>query len=127
MSWLLALLPDEFLPLLIAGIGLALILRILRVQAAMAIIGGILLSLLLGPFVEAILDFLPMWVSLLVLLFVGMSLLRGFLSLILGERAADHMVGSLAAELVKGLFSLLILPLRLIVLAFRRDGRERGR
>ena len=126
MSWVWMLLPDELLPLLIAGIGLALILRILKVRAAMAILGGLLMSLMLGPFVEAVFDFLPAWVSLLVLLFVVVAVLRGLLSLLLGQGAADHMIGSLVVELVKGLFSLLLLPLRLIVMALRRDG-GRGR
>jgi hypothetical protein len=123
MSWLWMLLPDELLPLFIVGIGLAVILRILRVKAAMAILGGLLLSFILSPFVDAIFDYLPAWVSVLVILCIGLVILRGLISLLIGRRAAEHMVGSLAAELVKGIFSLLLLPFKIIGMLLRH--RER--
>lgn len=40
MSWLWMRLPDEFLPLLFAGVGLAIVLRILNIRAGGAILGG---------------------------------------------------------------------------------------
>lgn len=124
MSWLWMLLPDEFMPLLIAGIGLAVILRLMRVQAAMAIIGGLLLSFILNPFIDAFFDYLPAWISVLVLLCIGMAILRGLISLLIGQRAAEHMVGSLAAELVKGIFSLLLLPFKIIWMLLRHRERR---
>ena len=59
MSLLWALLPDEFMPLVIAGIGLAVILGFLRMRKAAALIGGICLLLISGPFFDALFDALP--------------------------------------------------------------------
>jgi hypothetical protein len=55
------------MPLAIAGIGLAVILGFLRLRKAAALIGGICLLLISGPFFDAIFDSLPTWIFLLML------------------------------------------------------------
>jgi hypothetical protein len=44
----------------------------------------------------------------------GLMVLQGFGALLLGKDAADSMVGSLAADLVRFVFKMLILPLRIV-------------
>lgn len=118
MSILWALLPDQFMVLAIAGIGLAVILGVLRLRKAASLIGGIALLLLSAPFVDAVFDMVPTWIFLLVLPVVVLMIVRWLLRAVLGERAADHMIGSLAADLARAVITL---PIRLVGYLCRRN------
>jgi hypothetical protein len=120
MNILWWLLPDEAMILVIAGIGLGLILGLIKGRPAMGILGGIVLSLILAPFVESLFGSLPSWISILILAAVGMAIFRGIASLFLGERAAGHMVGVLAADVVRFFFRLLFFPFWILRWVFRR-------
>jgi hypothetical protein len=117
-------LPDEAMVLVIAGIGLALMFGFIRGRAAMALLGTVILTLLAGPFIDALLDMLPGWMLLLLLLWVGVALFRWVLSFIVGARAADEAVGSLTADVIRAGFRLLLLlaclPFRILWWVFRR-------
>ncbi len=113
-------LPDEAMVLVIAGIGLALILGLIRRQAALALVGAVAVSLLVGPFVEAVIGALPGWALFVLLVFLAFSLFRASLSLFLGSGAADHAVGSLAASVIRFCFGLLFLPFRVLGWMIRR-------
>lgn len=119
MSWIWMLVPDEALALLIAGVGLALMLGLLSGRTALGLLGLLLFLPLLAPFLEALLGELPPWVSLVILAFFALALIRGLAALLLGSRAADTMVGNLAADLVRFVVAILILPLRIVRWAFR--------
>lgn len=114
MRLLWYLLPDFAMRLVIVVAALLLILGVLKRGAALSIIGGVLAYLLFAPFVGVVLDMLPWWVSPLLLIAFVMSVLRAASSFFLGDRASDHMVGILAADLVRGFFRLLFLPFRLL-------------
>jgi hypothetical protein len=124
MQWLMFFIPDEALVLVIALIGLGLIVGFLRPRSAGRLLGGVVLMLLLAPLVESFIAALPWWVNLLLLFGVGWSLIRGLSRLVLGGRAADHMVGILAADAVRALFRTvffaLTLPFRFIGWISRR-------
>ena len=113
--WLL--IPDEAMILIVVGLGLALMLRLLSGRAAVGILGALFLMLILGPFVEVLLESLPGWVGIVILVALCLMIVRTILSLCLGQRAADHTVGILAANAI--LFGLL-LPFRVIRWMFRR-------
>ena len=112
MLWML--LPDGALPLVIAGIGLALMVGLLSGGAAFRILGILLLFALLSPFVEGVMGGMPPWVGLILMAIIALALLRGAASLVLGRRAADHMVGILAADCVRLALRLLLLPFRAV-------------
>jgi hypothetical protein len=116
MLW--ALLPDEFMGLAIAGIGLAVILGFLRLRKAAGMIGGICLLLISGPFFDALFDSLPTWLFLLALAVLAIMVIRWLMRMVLGGRAADHMIGSLAADLVR---AIVLFPFRVLGLLFRRQ------
>jgi uncharacterized membrane protein YkgB len=124
MQWLWLFIPDEALVLIIVLIGLGLMVGFLRPRSAGRLLGGIVLMLLLAPFVESIISSFPWWVNLLLLLGFGWAVIRGLSRLVLGARAADHMTGILAADVVRGLFRAaffaLTLPFRLIGWMLRR-------
>jgi hypothetical protein len=113
-------LPDEALVLVIAAIGLALMVRLISGRAAATLLGTIVLLVLAGPFVEALFEVLPAWVSLLILLALAIWVLRALAGLLIGQRAADHMVGILAADVVRILFALMFLPFRIVGWLVRR-------
>jgi hypothetical protein len=108
MQWLF-LIPDEWLILAYIGIAFAVMLRLLRLKAALCIVGLLLLSSMLGPFMEAIVDSLPFWLSLLLLGFFLLSLLRGLCQLVIGREATSEMVGELSADVVRLIFKAFIL------------------
>jgi hypothetical protein len=112
MQWLWLFLPDEALVLVVALIGLGLIVGFLRPRSAGQLLGGIVLMLLLGPFIEGFVSSLP-W-----------AVVRALSRFVLGGRAADHMAGILAADgvrwLFRSVFFVLTLPFRFIGWMFRR-------
>ncbi len=112
LLWLL--LPDSAIPLLIVGTALLLIVGVLARKKAIAIIGTLLAYLIIAPFAGVLLAVFPWWVSPLLLVLFVMSVVRAASSLLLGERASDHMVGILAADLVMGVFRTLLFPFRLL-------------
>lgn len=116
MRWSLlwTLLPDEALPLLIVGVGLAMMLGILRGRAVLGLLAMLLIAPVIGAVGEALLAQLPPWVAWMLLVGLGLALLRGLAALLLGPRAADTMVGSLAADLVRLAVRMFCLPLRLV-------------
>ncbi len=64
--------------------------------------------------------FLPSWGRLVFMAIVALIFLQGFAALLIGARAADAMVGNLAADLVRFAVRLLIAPLILALNWFRR-------
>jgi hypothetical protein len=116
-----ALLPDEVLPLIIMVAGLMMIVGLRR--AGLSVLVTALLLPVLAPFVEALFGELPVWVSFVVLAFIGLAILRGLAALLIGQRAADTMVGSLAADVVRIVVGLLFFPLRAAWWALRMIGR----
>lgn len=103
MRALLLVLPDEALPMLIVAAGLAFIVGARQFGRGMLVAAAALvfLPLLLAP----VFDALPGWLFFLVLaamaIAVLFALLRGMSSMLIGSRATDHMVGALAADVVK--------------------------
>lgn len=118
MLWMF--LPDEWLILAIVGIGLALILGLVNRSTAFRILGMILLFALLSPIIEGVMGEFPPWISLVILAVVVLYLLRGVANLLIGSRASDEMVGSLAADFVKLIGKSLLLPFYFIRWIVRR-------
>ena len=79
----------------------------------------LLVWMLLWTFLAA---FLPLWGQAVMAVVAGLMVLQGFGALLLGKHAADAMVGSLAADLVRFIFKILILPLIVVPTLV---GRER--
>ena len=116
MQWLWMFLPDEAMPLIIALIGLGLMVGLLRLRSAGQLLGGLVLMLLLTPFIESFVSSLPPWVNLLLLVWIGWAMIQAAIRFILGPMAAGHMVGILAADVVRfgfrAVFFVLALPFR---------------
>lgn len=119
-------LPDEFAILLIMGLGLAVIVGLVRPMRALLLIGMGALLYALSPVVEALFAALPLWALLAVLLWAGLAIARGVLVSLLGREAAGHVLGTfvvwvIAATLRAGLASIrLVLQLALRLAGARR-------
>lgn len=98
MSTLLwGLVPDEAIPVLIVG---AALLSIFIGRRVLGFIVPLVVSILIAPFVESLMASLPWWLTLMMLVVLGMALVRGAIALLLGERAAGHLIGALATDVV---------------------------
>lgn len=112
MKLLWLLLPDEFLILVIAAIALAVIIGLIRLRAALGILGALVLGIIFTPFIAALFENLPPWVSVAVLFVFGLAICRAALELFIGKGASDHAVGGLAADAIRWFFRLLFFPIR---------------
>jgi hypothetical protein len=104
MGILLSFLPDEAIPLLFVGTGIAMTIGLVSRGAAFGFLGMLILWLLLSPFIPAVMDLLPRWVLGLLLLVVGISVMRAVSALFIGQHASNVMTGNLAADVVRFLF-----------------------
>lgn len=59
-------------------------------------------------------ELLPPWVTLIFMTFIALVFLQILATFILGKGAADTMVGNLAADLVRFLVRIVILPLQIV-------------
>lgn len=122
MRSMLFFLPDELIILLIIGAGFAMIFGAKRLCVSL-IMMAIALTVLPG-LLAPLFDILPgyLLIALMIILIVGIffSSLRWISSAIIGNSATDHMIGSLAADVVKTIF---LGTFRLFGSAIRRIGR----
>ncbi len=102
-------LPEELLPLLLAGAGLCLILglRTLAISLAAVAITAPFVSVIAG----AVLELLPWYAVIAVMVFAVLSMVRAASNLMLGRAATDHVVGDLAADVVRFVIKL---PFRVV-------------
>lgn len=108
-------LPDEALVLVIVVAGLGLITGLIPRGIAFGLVGAVVLFALLSPFVPVLLEALPLWLVVLLLLFLGLAFCRAVLNALIGPRAAAHTVGILVADVIRFFFRLLFWPFRLLV------------
>lgn len=103
MRSVLTLLPDEFLIFLALGAGFSLILGAKKL--AMALLATALFVALAGPFLDAALEALPLWLLVLLALVLLLGLLRLLANLVLGRDAAADFIAIIAAKLFLGFVS----------------------
>jgi ABC-type multidrug transport system fused ATPase/permease subunit len=120
MRNLILFMPPELVIFMIIGAGLAMIVGARSLAAtllgtAMAII---FLPVLLAPLFEA----LPRWLLVVLLVFFALGMLRALFEMAIGKHSTDHMVGILAADVVR---ATLLAPFRLIGWLARRLLRQR--
>ena len=132
MGWILFLLPDEFLPLIFVGIGLAVILQVITISRAITIIGALVLLMILSPFIESLieglLDLVPLWIVMTVVFLICFILLRLVLEFVLGREAIGHVVFSFLSFSARLVYRFLVFPFRLVgglvrMFLTRRAGR----
>jgi hypothetical protein len=111
---LLAFLPQEMIPVMMVFGGLLLVFGLRGLAMSLFSLCGILIvaPIILEPF----LNMLPQWALYLFIGFFFFSVLGILLSMLIGNRAYQHMIGILAADIVRFLF---LAPFRIIRSMFR--------
>ncbi len=89
-------LPQGAAPLVIVGIALALMLGLVPMGKAKALLGSFLLSLLLLPFLPALIGALPWWLALLVLAWMLGSMVGLVARTLMGKSAWAELKAKLA-------------------------------
>ena len=120
MRNLILFIPRELVVFVFAGAGLAMIVGARRTASGLllAALAIIFLPVLLAPLFDA----LPGWLLLGLTVVSGASLLRGLFVVVIGKNSTDHMVGILAADVIR---ATLVAPFRLIAWLARRLLRQR--
>lgn len=108
------LLPESALPLVIVVAAIGLITGLIPRKAAFGLLGTVIAMLVLAPFLSVLLDALPLWLLLTLMAFIALSFCRAIMNAMLGPAATSHMVGILAADVVRLFFRGLFWPLRLL-------------
>lgn len=110
--WLL--LPQEALPLVLIGGAFMVMFRIASLRAVLGAVVAFALLPIFSPIIEALFSALPAWVALLFFVGMGFWCLQAIATTVIGRGAAEHMVGSLAADLVRLLVKTAFVPVRLL-------------
>jgi membrane-bound ClpP family serine protease len=120
---LVAFLPDSMMVFVIVIIGLCLMVGALSPRKAKQWLGYVILLLVAAPFCDIILNMLPTWLWVVLVVIAAWMLFRFVAEAILGREGASHMMGILAADVVRGAFRLLLClvaaPFRLLRYALR--------
>lgn len=109
IAGLLSFLPQEFLPLFMVIGGILLILGLRNLAMSLFAFCG--LMIVLPPVLEAVLNGLPEWAILPVMLFALITMVTFFITLLIGNKAWDEAKGHMAANVITWIF---LLPFRLI-------------
>ena len=114
MKWLW-LLPDELLPLVVVGLALAVIAGLLAARrAALIVVALACLPLVIDVGVDLAFALLPGWLLALLAFVIAVQCLRMAASVVIGDDAAGHMLGHLAAVACLGCLRLLFVPIRML-------------
>ena len=102
--------PETWI-LLLAAAGIIMMIGFRKTAAGLA--GSVMLLALLLPFIQTLMNTLPMWVLVVIMVVFGMSLFR----LIFGRRVADHLIARILYDFIR-------LPFRFFGWIFRGPGRR---
>lgn len=108
MWTLLGFIPDAVLPLVVAGLGLALMLGLIDGSTLLTTLGVVLIGMpLLAAVIPSVLDQVPEWALVLVVILGGFIVLRHLLTVLIGEQGASIFLGH-------ALLAVVALPFRLL-------------
>ncbi len=109
MRNLILFMPPELVIFMIIGAGLAMIVGARSLAATL--LGAAMAIIFLPAVLAPLFDALPAWLLVLLLVFLVLGMLRALFELTIGKHSTDHMVGILAADVVR---AALLAPFRLL-------------
>ena len=96
--------PMDPLAWAIMVIGLGVLVRAIRLQAALMLFVLIILSILSLPYAGRFAQYVPFWVFVGIVLVVGINILRAVLGILFGQSAADGFTGRLLYSIFTPIF-----------------------
>ncbi len=108
---------EELAPLLgVLGVALCMAAILALIVSARQTAGKLfwlgLISIVVRYLIPSMAREIPVWIILAVLALMGLAMLGSFVAVFIGKDAANTMVGGLAADVVRGVFKVMILPLK---------------
>ena len=116
---LLMFMPNELIPLVVVGIGVALIVGLVNRKRAIGLVVLLLCLPLLDQVLGALFQSLPTWVLVGATAFFAIQVVRTVLEFVLGTHAAGHVLGVTVVALARLAGWLLLAPLRFLVASLR--------
>ena len=113
MMQLLALLPESMWILVIVGLGIGVILQIVKIKTAFSVIAMFALISLLSPIIGSLLGCMPLWMLLLLMIVFAISIINLIVNGVFGRHTSGHFWAMILHDLVK-------LPFRLAGTLLRR-------
>lgn len=113
-SGLWLFLPQEALPLLLIGGAFLVMFRIASLRSVLGTVICFAVLPVFSPVIEAVFGALPGWLALLFFVGMGFWCFQAIATTVMGRGAAEHMVGSLAADIVRSLVKIAFLPVRVV-------------
>jgi len=107
MTALLAFMPDEMLVLVPVVLGLLVMTRLIPAGVAFSILISLSIMIAMIPLISSILDFLPLWALILMLVIFGYSIAMSILSVALGKGVTDYFFGRM-------IYDIFLFPFRLL-------------
>lgn len=89
---------------IIVLVGIGVMVRVVRLRAALLIVGAVVLAHHLLPLAGQYAQTLPLWLFVIIVLVLGISLLRGIVSILFGRAAAASFVGGFLNNLLSPIF-----------------------
>lgn len=124
MTWgsVWTLLPDEFFPLIIGGIGLVLMLGLLSGRTVIGLLVLLVLMQVLSPVMAILLGAMPLWLLVLGLAVFLLVTIRNLATPVVGRRATDSLMTTLVVGAVRVVCAVVFLPFRLLGWLFGFSG-----
>lgn len=104
---LLSFLPDQAMILVIIAAAFGLMVGIVSRRALAGVIMFVVLSAILGPFIDAIMDTLPLWFLIVLMGFFILFIIQTLTKSLFGKGASDNFMGHM-------LWALFSAPFRII-------------
>ncbi len=108
---LLGFLPDNALPVLLVFAGIGLMIGLVSRRVVAGFVGSIVLFALLSPFIDSIMNSLPLWLLIALMGFFVLTLVRMVFGTLFGKGATGVFMG----HLLWGIFTL---PFRVVAFLF---------
>lgn len=105
LSLILSFLPDAYMPLILVLIlmigGIGIIIGITSLRAVLGLCGALFLFYMFTPLIDAVISELPLWLTLLLAIFLIFFTLRTVLTFLLGEHGSGTFMGHLFYDLMR--------------------------
>jgi hypothetical protein len=100
MGMLLCLIPQELWILVLIGTAFAVIFGLVPRGAIVGVVVGMLVLSIVGPIIGSLISALPSWISTILMIVFGLTVINWIITLIFGKRTGGHLTALLLHDIV---------------------------